>query len=113
MKKLNGTIRVKCIDFEYFLSVEDSTGKNICEGSQVDSEIRKAFRELDNQDIATVQWFISKANETYVFDVNIGRVKLGDNWGLDFLIEGGWLEDWGTCYSLGPNTKIKNLKELG
>lgn len=113
MKKLNGTIRVSCIDFDYFLTVEDPAGKKICEGSQYDSEIREAFRGLSNQDIASVEWFISKANETYVFDVNVGKVKPGDNWALNFLMEGGWVQDWGDCHSLGANAKIKNLKELG
>lgn len=112
MKKLNGTIRVKYINCEYFLSVKDSRGKKLCSGSEYDPKVRKAFQELDEQKIASVNWFISKANESYVFDVNMGSVAIGENWGIDFWMEGGWLEDWSNCFSLGSeNVKIKELKK--
>lgn len=112
MKGLNGTIRVRYIDCNYFLSVMDSTGKELYDGSMYDSEIRKAFCDLDEHEIASVDWFISKANESYVFDVNMGSVAIGENWAIDFWMEGGWLEDWSNCFSLGSeNVKIKELKK--
>lgn len=95
---MNWVIVVTYKDHDYYLCIKDYSDKIIAEGLPWDSSVRKLLKKTEEGP----DWFINKANETYVWDINHNILKLGD-WGWAALLEGGCVEDWSDCYNLNQN----------
>lgn len=91
----NWIVRVTYKNHSYHLRVEDYAGNMLAEGDMYDNSVLKLLK----QTLVGSEWFINKANETYVWNINNGGLKLG-NWGWSCIVEGGTIEDWGDCYNL-------------
>lgn len=93
-ENLNCFITVSYKDHNYHLEIQDYDGKVLAEGNNWDSSVLKLLKQTS----VGPEWFVNKANETYVWDINHGTLKLGD-WWWGCTIEGGTVEDWGDCHN--------------
>lgn len=95
---MNGIIRVeyrKNQEYNYLISVEDNDGTVLVKGNIYNKEVRKFFKTIDEDP----QWFVDKANETFVYNI-MNKKIMADDWGWSSIIEGGCVEFWGDCYNL-------------
>jgi hypothetical protein len=91
----NWIVRVIYKNHSYYLRVEDYAGEVLAEGDTCDSSVLKLLKQTN----VGAEWFVNKANETYVWNINNGELKVG-NWGWSCIVEGGAIEDWGDCSNL-------------
>lgn len=96
---MNCLIHVNYKNHDYNFEITDYAGTKLANGSIQDKAVNDVIKSFSNKNINNPKWFIDKANETYVYDINNKSLELGD-WACSFIIEGGFLEDWTSCYNL-------------
>lgn len=99
MNSQNYIIKVECVGFYYIIRVADAGGKEMCWGFKNDKNINEIIGSFSNKEFSSVEWFINKANECYVYDINKRNLELGD-WCCEFVVKNGTNVTFEKCFNI-------------